>query len=107
MSLDATLLALAEPSRRGVIELLRKQPRRAGELAEALALSPPAMSRHLKVLRDAGLVERSFDDDDARANVYQLRQERFTELRDWLEEVDRFWTRQLAAFAQHAEKKKR
>lgn len=106
MSLDVTFGALAEPSRRGVIDLLRKEPRRAGELADALGLSAPAMSRHLKILRDAGLVERAFDEDDARANVYRLRQERFTELRDWLEEVDRFWTRQLAAFAQHVEKRR-
>lgn len=106
MTLDGTLGALAEPSRRGVIELLRKEPRRAGELADALGLSAPAMSRHLKVLRDAGLVERAFDDDDARANVYRLKPERFAELRDWLEEVERFWTRQLAAFAQHAEKRR-
>lgn len=105
MSVELTFTALAEPSRRGVIDLLRKEPRRAGELADALGLSAPAMSRHLKVLREAGLVERAFDDHDARANVYRLRQERFTELRGWLEEIEQFWTRQLAAFAQHAEKK--
>jgi DNA-binding transcriptional ArsR family regulator len=106
MTLDTTLTALAEPSRRGVIELLRKEPRRAGELADALGLSAPAMSRHLRVLRAAGLVERAFDEDDARANVYRLKQERFAELRDWLEDVERFWTRQLAAFTQHAEKRR-
>ena len=104
MTVDATFAALAEPSRRGVIDLLRKQPRRAGELADALGMSAPAMSRHLKVLRDAGLVERAFDDEDARANVYRLRPERFGELRAWLEDVERFWSRQLAAFAQHAER---
>lgn len=106
MTVDATFTALAEPSRRGVIDLLRKEPRRAGELADELGMSAPAMSRHLKVLRDAGLVERAFDDTDARANVYRLRPERFAELREWLEDVDRFWTRQLAAFADHVEKKR-
>ena len=46
--LDQTLAALADPTRRGVIDLLRRKPRRAGELADALAMSPPAMSRHLR-----------------------------------------------------------
>ena len=52
--LDRTLAALADPTRRGVVELLRKKPRRAGELAEWFGLSPPAMSRHLRVLRTTG-----------------------------------------------------
>ncbi|MFP2928411.1 ArsR family transcriptional regulator, partial [Pyxidicoccus sp. 3LG] len=47
MNIDRTLAALADPTRRGVVDLLRKQPRRAGELAEAFQMSPPAMSRHL------------------------------------------------------------
>lgn len=105
MSLDVSFTALAEPSRRGVIDLLCKSPRRAGELAEELGLSPAAMSRHLKVLRDAGFVERELDAEDARANVYRLKAEPFDELGEWLEEVNRFWTRQLAAFVAHTEKK--
>lgn len=103
-ALDATLVALADPSRRGVIDLLRKKPRRAGELADELGLTAPAMSRHLRVLRTTGLVERAFDADDARANIYRLRPEKFMQLRSWLDEVDRFWALQLDAFAQHAEK---
>jgi len=103
-TLDSTLGALADPSRRGVIDLLRKKPRRAGELADELGLTAPAMSRHLRVLRDTGLVERAFDDDDARANVYRLRPERFTQLRSWLDEVERFWSLQLDAFKEHAER---
>src|SRR6185295_12283738 len=55
--LGQTLAALADPTRRGVVELLRKGPRRAGELAASLDLSPPAMSRHLRVLRTTGLVD--------------------------------------------------
>ncbi len=103
-ALDDTFVALADPARRGAIDLLRKKPRRAGELADALGLSAPAMSRHLRVLRDTGLVERAFDDDDARANIYRLRPEKFMQLRSWLDDVERFWGLQLDAFAQHAEK---
>ena len=102
-ALDDTFVALADPARRGAIDLLRKKPRRAGELADALGLSAPAMSRHLRVLRDTGLVERAFDDDDARANIYRLRPEKFMQLRSWLDDVERFWGLQLDAFAKHAD----
>jgi len=102
--LDATLEALADPARRGVIELLRKKPRRSGELAEALSLSAPNMSRHLRVLRKSGLVEEDGIDGDARVRVYRLRAEPFRALRDWLTEVESFWSAELAAFKVHAEK---
>lgn len=103
--LDRTFAALADPTRRGVVDLLRRQPRRAGELADALGASRPAMSRHLKVLRKTGLIEE--DDgpgDDARVRVYRLRPERFSELRRWIECVEAFWTAELASFEEHAER---
>lgn len=103
-ALDDTFAALSDPARRGVIDLLRHKPRRAGELAEKLGLTAPAMSRHLRLLRETGLVERAFDDDDARANIYRLRPERFAQLRSWLDDVDRFWSEQLDAFVAHAER---
>lgn len=105
-ALDATFTALADPTRRGVIELLRHGPRRAGELADALGTSPPAMSRHLKVLRTTGLVAMAGDDADARAKIYALLPEPFGALRRWLEDVERFWTFELGAFKAHAERKK-
>lgn len=103
-AVDATLAALADPTRRQVIDLLRHRPRRAGELAEALAMSPPAMSRHLRVLRGSGLVEEDSLAEDARVRVYRLRPEPFAGLRDWLDEVESFWTDQLTAFKAHAER---
>lgn len=103
-SLDQTLSALAEPTRRAVVELLRQRPRRAGELAEALELSPPAMSRHLKVLRQAAVIEDARLDDDARVRVYRLRPERIGELSAWIREVEGFWGAQLEAFKAHAER---
>lgn len=102
--LDQTFAALADPTRRGVIDLLRKKPRRAGELADALEMTPPAMSRHLRVLRSTGLVEETIDEGDARVHVYTLRKEPFRELRRWLEDVEAFWTLELASFKEYAER---
>lgn len=99
--LDRAFEALADPTRRGVIRALRGAPLRAGELADALSTTRPAMSKHLRVLREAGLVEELADEADARARVYQLRREPFTELRSWLDDVEGFWTEQLTAFQAH------
>jgi DNA-binding transcriptional ArsR family regulator len=105
--LDATFVALADPIRRSVVDLLRRKPRRAGELASALEMTPPAMSRHLRVLRRSGLVEEASLEEDARVRVYRLRQQRFSELRDWLDEVEAFWAAELGAFKAHAERRKK
>ena len=105
--LDATFAALADPTRRGVVELLRKEPLRAGELAAALHMTPPAMSRHLRVLRRTGLVEEGDTEQDARVRVYRLRPERFSELRAWLHQIEAFWVDQLDAFKAHAERTRR
>jgi DNA-binding transcriptional ArsR family regulator len=103
-ALDATLTALADPTRRRIVSILAKKPRRAGELAAALDTSAPAMSRHLKVLRKTGLVEPDGHEDDARVRIYRLRRAPFRLLVDWLEEVESFWNDQLAAFKAHAER---
>jgi DNA-binding transcriptional ArsR family regulator len=105
--LDRTLAALADSHRRSVVDLLRRRPRRAGELARKLALSPPAMSRHLRVLRKAGLVEETGADEDARVRVYRLRKQQFASLRQWVEDIEAFWGEQLAAFKEHAERQHR
>jgi DNA-binding transcriptional ArsR family regulator len=103
VSLDVTLAALSDGTRRGVVDLLRKRPRRASDLADALGASKPAMSRHLRVLRDSGLVETS-SKDDARERFYTLRPAPFAELRAWVEDVEAFWTVQLASFKDHVER---
>jgi DNA-binding transcriptional ArsR family regulator len=105
--LDATLTALADPARRAVVDLLQREPRCSSALAAALALSRPAMSRHLRVLRQAGVVEETGLEADARVRVYQLRREPFAKLRDWLDEVEGFWGEQLDAFKRHAESRNR
>lgn len=103
-SVDRTLAALADPTRRGVIELLCQKPRRASEIADALSATRPAMSRHLRVLRRAGLVRENELEHDARVRVYQLERQPFEELSSWLDEVSAFWGDQLRAFKLHAER---
>ena len=102
--LDRTLAALADPYRRRVIDLLRERPHRAGELAEVLAMSFPAMSRHLRTLRSSGLVDEARDEFDSRVRIYSLRPGAMASLKDWLAETDALWARQLSAFKAHLHK---
>jgi DNA-binding transcriptional ArsR family regulator len=102
--LDRTLAALADPHRRRVVDLLAERPRAAGDLARALAIPAPAMSRHLKTLRESGLVAESHPEFDARVRIYALRPEPMVHLIGWLEAAERLWSEQLAAFKAHVEK---
>jgi DNA-binding transcriptional ArsR family regulator len=102
--IDRTLAALADPSRRAVVDLLRRQPLRSGDIADALRLSRPATSRHLRVLRQAKLVAERTLEDDARGRIYELVPGPFSRLRGWIEEVEAFWGVQLASFKAHAER---
>ncbi|MGD9753998.1 MAG: ArsR/SmtB family transcription factor [Acidimicrobiia bacterium] len=101
--LDDTFAALADPVRRRTVELLAERPRRAGELARELGASPSAMSKHLRVLRERGLVSDSRPDDDIRVRIYSLRSAPMVELRRWLARAEQGWVSQLDAFAEHLE----
>jgi DNA-binding transcriptional ArsR family regulator len=101
--LDPTLAALADPDRRRAVDLLRLGPRRAGELAIEMGLRAPAMSRHLRVLRESGLVAERHPDFDARVRIYTLRPEPMAELKRWLEETEQLWTEQLLGFKRRVE----
>ena len=103
--LDRTLAALADPARRRMVEMLRQRPHRAGEIAARLRLNPPLVSRHLKVLRTAGLVESSHPAFDTRVRVYALKQAHLGELKSWLAEIEAMWTTQLSSFKAHVEGK--
>lgn len=103
-ALDVTLAALADPHRRRAVDILARGPRPAGELARELGLSPPTMSRHLRTLRESGLVEESHPEFDARVRIYALRPEPMVHLLKWLEESERLWSQQLLAFKAHLEK---
>ena len=102
--IDRTLAALADPHRRRVVELLRERPRRAGELAQAVGLAAPAMSRHLRTLRQADVIEESHPEFDARVRVYALKSGALAELSDWVAKTETLWSDQLAAFKAHVEK---
>jgi DNA-binding transcriptional ArsR family regulator len=102
---DQLFGALADPTRRHVVQLLGRRPMRAGELADAAGLSAPAMSRHLRVLLRAGMVGDERPPADARLRVFHLRPERLTELETWLDELQAHWNAQLTSFQQHVERK--
>lgn len=101
---DLVLAALADPVRRRCVELLAQQPRRAGELAEALGVSAPVMSRHLRVLRSAEVVEEEHPPFDARVRVYSLRAASIAGLKAWLADAESGWAQQLSKFKDHVER---
>jgi len=103
-AIDRTLAALADPKRRRAVELLGAQPYSAGELAGALGLAPPAMSRHLRALKEGGLVEDGHPRFDARVRIYQLKHGATAELKQWLADTEALWSDQLAAFKAHVER---
>ena len=93
-----TFEVLAEPTRRRILDLLRERDRPVGELVDYLALSQPGVSKHLRVLREAGLVEVRHD---AQRRFYGLRAEPLVEVDEWLEPYRRFWTDRLNALERH------
>ena len=92
--MDAVLQALADGNRRTVLEILRDHPATVGELAEALPIARPGVSRHLRVLRDAGLVEV---EQDAQRRIYSLRPAPLAELDEWLGAYRALWEHRLDA----------
>ena len=101
--LDLAFAALAHPTRRAAVELLRRGPRCAGELADELGFAPAGLSRHLRVLRESGLIGEAAAEEDGRMRLLLLERAPFDELRGWIEDVQAFWTDQLASFKAHAE----
>ena len=99
---SARLAALADGTRAAIVELLAERPRTTGELAGAFPIAGPAVSRHLRVLREAGLVEEERPADDRRVRLYTLRTAPLTELSGWLEGLSGSWQRQLDAYADYA-----
>ena len=96
--MTTTFEVLAEPTRRRILDLLRDRERPVGELVEHLALSQPGVSKHLRVLREAGLVEVRHD---AQRRFYGLRAEPLVEVDEWLEPYRRFWAGRLDALERH------
>lgn len=99
-STDRVFLALANPVRRELLQILRAGPLAAGELSERFALSRPAVAEHLKVLREAGLVA---DEPIGRKRIYRLTAEPLADLGEWLHPFEKFWRARLSALATIAE----
>jgi DNA-binding transcriptional ArsR family regulator len=102
-NVDDLLDVLADPTRRRVVQLLGERPHRAGELAAASGATAPAMSRHLRILLEAGVVADERVPDDARVRVFRLRPEPIAALQAWLDQVQAHWNEQLLAFKRHVE----
>ena len=106
-SVDRIFAALADPHRRRAVELLGERPRSAGELASALSLSPPALSRHLRLLKASGLVDERHPEFDARVRVYSLKDGAMAELKRWVAGTEAMWAAQLSVFKAHVERGRR
>jgi DNA-binding transcriptional ArsR family regulator len=96
--------ALADPTRRQVIQLLSRGPCRAGEIAHAAGMSGPAMSRHLRILLEAGILADERPAGDARVRVFSLRPESIVAVQAWLDQLQAHWDEQLHAFKRHVER---
>jgi DNA-binding transcriptional ArsR family regulator len=98
-----TFRAMADPARCLVVEHLAEAPRSAGELAALAGLSKSAMSRHLRVLLESGLVADDRSPDDARVRMFRIRPEGFDDTTDWWRNVRAHWERTLESYAEHVE----
>ncbi len=102
--MDSAFTVLAEPNRRALLHLLAGSERTVGELERRLGLPQPSVSKHLRVLREAGFVESRVE---AQCRVYQLRPERFMEVEEWLAPFRRFWSAHVDALERHLDGTKR
>ena len=93
--------AIAEPNRRAILTLLRAGELPAGDLVEATGLSQPGVSKHLKLLREAGLVSVR---PDGQRRLYRLEPQNLTALDDWIKPFRQFWASRLDALAEHLER---
>lgn len=98
-----TFDALAEPMRRRILDLLRERPHLVGELVVQLGVSQPGISKHLRVLREAGLVRVR---QDAQRHWYELRPDPLVEIDSWLEPYRQLWGNRLDALERHLNEKK-
>ena len=92
---------MAEPNRRRIVELVADRERTAGEIVQALKISQPGASRHLRVLREAGLVSVR---KDAQRRLYRLEPEKLAELDAWLRPYRRYWADRLDALEAHLDR---
>ena len=106
IEIDRVLHALADPTRREIVRGLAVGPLPAGRIAARFPVSGPAISRHLRVLREAGLVSEGRSPDDARVRVYRLKTEQVERVGRFADELRQFARTQLSAFKEYAEGRK-
>ena len=99
--------ALADPTRRRVVQLVGTRPHRAGELADATGMSAPAMSRHLKILLESGIVADERVAEDARVRVFKLQPDSLVAVQAFLDQLQAEWRDQLRSFKRHVEAKRK
>jgi DNA-binding transcriptional ArsR family regulator len=97
------LEALAEPHRRAILDSLRDGERPVKEIVERLALSQPLVSKHLRVLREAGLVEATVD---GQRRLYRIRPQPLADLDEWLGAYRKFWSAQLDRLEEHLDERR-
>jgi DNA-binding transcriptional ArsR family regulator len=102
MAIATTFDVLAEPTRRRILDLLRERSRPVGELVELLGLSQPGVSKHLRVLREADLVQVR---REAQRRWYELHPEALADVDEWLEPYRRLWADRLDALERHLDEK--
>lgn len=95
------LTALADPTRAAIVEMLAARPHTAGDLHAAFTIAAPAVSRHLRVLREAGLIDERRPPHDRRLRVYALNPQPLEQLGSWLAELSQTWQTQLDAFREY------
>jgi DNA-binding transcriptional ArsR family regulator len=103
MAMSTTLQVIAEPRRQAILDLLRGGERPVGELVEQLGISQPLVSKHLRVLKDAGLVQVR---GDAQRRLYRIRPEPLAEVDAWLAPYRALWTASLDRLEQHLERRR-
>lgn len=99
--MESTFAVIAEPSRRAILSLLASSEQTVGDIEEKLKLSQPSVSKHLRVLREAGFVEARVD---AQRRVYRIRPEPLAEIDAWLEPFRRFWSGHVDALEHHLDR---
>lgn len=104
-TLDSKLDALADPARRAIVELLVQQPHRASDLADAIGVTRSRMSKHLRILLDAGIARDERPAHDARSRVFHLKPDAINDMRRWLEQLQQQWDAQLQSFKEHVERR--
>ena len=99
--MESVFEIIAEPNRRAILTLLGSSQQSVGEIERQLRMTQPTVSKHLRVLRDAGFVESTVD---AQRRLYRLRPERFKEIDAWLDQFRRFWSVHIDALERHLDR---